>query len=511
MPLIAASDGPIVQSHARSVHTPSPQQADFYEAGIKCGEHIELTARAGSGKSTSIAELAHRMPRRSRLTYCAFNKSIAADMQPRVPSNCRAATMHSLGFAMLRDALGEVSVDANKTDILAERYFPDRFGDRDNRFAVTRLVSLCKNLLIDGRDIDAVASLAAEHDVSLGKQAAEILAVVPEILEESKAHTNTVDFDDMIWLPVAMGLEAERSSDVLFIDEAQDTNACQMELAWALCPEGRVIIVGDDRQAIYAFRGSDAAAIRTLSARLADTDRGLIRLPLTVTWRCPTSHVALANALVPDLEAAPGAIEGVIREVEEHEALADLKPGDMALCRTNAPLVGSCFRLIRSGRKAVVRGRDIGKGLLATLARLRAGSIEDLVRKIDDYRVRETVSLNELRNPGPLLVSLQDRVECLLALCDGAANVGDVKARIERLFSDDDERGAVVFSSIHRAKGLERDRITILHPELLPHPASNSPVSYLQEANLTYVAATRSRHTLTFAGPIPVLLQPESE
>ncbi len=493
------------RASTRSQESPTPQQEAFYGALRDADSHLVLEARAGTGKSTSCAEGMHRVSRRADLLYCAFNKHIAGEFGPRAPGNCRAATMHSFGFRMLKDAVGKVTLSDDKTEELAERYFPARWDDRPARSAAAKLVSLCKNLLEDGTDPARLRQLAADYDVALDRQAEDVIAIVPELLAESRELTATIDFDDMIWLPVVLGLEASRPADFAFLDEAQDTNPCQVALLDRLCPSGRKVVVGDPHQAIYAFRGADSDAMGNIGGDLAGTARGLARYPLTVTWRCPRSHVHLANGIVPDLEAAPGAEEGEVLELPEPQALARLEAGEMVLCRTNAPLISACYRLIRSGRKAVVRGRDIGKGLLTLLARMRAKDVQHLVGRLDDYRVSEARKLSELRNPTPALMALNDRVGCLLALCDGLSAIDDVKARIGRLFSDDDERGAVVFSSIHKAKGLERDSITILCPELLPHPAADSAVGLTQEHNLAYVAATRSRHRLVFAGSIPLI------
>ena len=507
MPLIAGGG----RAPARSTLTPTPQQEALYAALRDSDDHVCVEARAGTGKSTSCAEGMFHLPPRADIAYCAFNKHIATEFAAKAPANCRAATMHSFGYRVLRDALGDVAIDANKTETLAEKYFPDRYADRGNRSAVAKLVGLCKNLLIEDGDDDKFHELAVAFDLALGPAREEVLGVAREVLADSRRRVESIDFDDMIWLPVVLELRASRPADVLFVDEAQDTNACQAALVDVLCPEGRIAIVGDPHQAIYAFRGAHSDAIANLARGRKARGERVATLPLTVTWRCPRSHVELANAIVPDLESAPGAAEGEVLELEEAEALATVVPGDMVLCRTNAPLVAACYRLLRDGRRGVVRGRDIGKGLLALIARLRAAAVPDLIARLKDHRVRETRALSELRNPGAALLALKDRVDCVLALCEGCATVEDVKARIERLFSDEDERGAVVFSSIHRAKGLERDSITILQPHLLPHPSAKSPVEASQERNLCYVGLTRSRHRLVFAGEIPAMVREGSD
>ena len=482
----------------------SPQQEAIWSALADGETHVVVEARAGTGKSTTCAEAMHRIGRGPTLTYCAFNKAIAQEFQAKAPANCTAATMHSLGYGAIRNALGDTTIDADKTDKLAEQYFPDKWEDRESRLAAAKLVSLCKSALVDGQDAEEIADLAGAYGVDLGSAGDDVLATVPEILRDSVENTAVIDFDDMIWLPVVLGL-SPRPSDVLFIDEAQDLNPAQQAMIHLLCPTGRVVVVGDPRQAIYAFRGADAASMENTGALLRSTGRGLERYPLTVTWRCPASHVRLVNAIVPDLEVAPGAAEGIVESLSEEAALDWLGAGDMALCRTNAPLVSACYRLLRDGKPAAIRGRDVGRGLLTLIAKMRARTVPALIEKLDDYHLAERSKLVKLRHPGPAVAALVDKVECLVALTEGVTTIDDLKSRIQSLFSDESEEEAVLFSSIHRAKGLERNTVTILSPHLLPHPSATTDREKVQESNLAYVAATRSKNRLIFAGYVPSL------
>jgi ATP-dependent DNA helicase Rep len=82
-----------------------------------------------------------------------------------------------------------------------------------------------------------------------------------------------VDFDDLIRLPVELfqnhpeALEKwQRKLQYLLIDEYQDTNACQYRLVKLLAGvEGKFTAVGDDDQAIYAWRGADVENLRQLT------------------------------------------------------------------------------------------------------------------------------------------------------------------------------------------------------------------------------------------------------
>jgi len=74
--------------------------------------------------------------------------------------------------------------------------------------------------------------------------------------------------------------------------------------------------------------------------------------------------------------------------------------------------------------------------------------------------------------------------------------VDELVHKIEGLFSDEIE--GVVCSSVHRAKGLEADRVFIIRRDLMPHPMAQSPWELVQEKNLEYVAITRSKNELIF-------------
>ena len=501
-------DGTAAPATPRSRFVPSEQQERFLDA-IRTGDsHLLLEARAGSGKSTTCREGARLLPLGTRAWYACFNAHIAREFQEDLPASCRARTLHSFGLELIRKKLGDIQIDDDKVDRLAEPYFPDRF-QRGERSSVARLVSILKNQLIPADLISdqVLDELAATFGVDIPDDArGEVYGVAAEVFQVSFDRLSTIDFDDMVWLPVVMGFSPVNPPDVLFVDEAQDLNACQHHLVDQLCPTGRMVVVGDRYQSIYRFRGADSYSIERFERRLARSDRGIDTYPLTVTRRCPIRHVEMARRLVRDLDHLPGAMPGEVSECKPADVAGHLQPGDMVLCRTNAPLVSQCYSLIRQGRKAIVRGRDIGRGLLALMAKLRPSSVADLTRAVADHRSREMNRLAALLNPENAQQTVGDKCDCLLALTEGAATVNEVRERIETLFSDATEEGAIVLSSIHKAKGLERDHILVLRPDLLPGPWAKDREDMQQERNVAYVCATRARRRLTFAGPIPAIL-----
>jgi superfamily I DNA/RNA helicase len=76
-----------------------------------------------------------------------------------------------------------------------------------------------------------------------------------------------------------------------------------------------------------------------------------------------------------------------------------------------------------------------------------------------------------------------------LNLCEGTLTIKDLKETIEKLFNDVNDTAKVIFSTTHKAKGLERDRVFVLTNTYRKGAGG-------EEDNLWYVAVTRSKSEL---------------
>lgn len=432
-------------------------------------------------------------------------------------------TLHSHGFACLRKvfpALTPDNIDEYKKDGIAKELLPDLevganmvidsagklcdivHSDQaiDNKYArsiLVNLASLVQNTLTDPDDMEAVRELIDRFGVEMNGCEEVVLEKLPELIRICAERTTVIDFDDMIWLPVYLNLPIIKY-DWVFCDEAQDLNKVQIELVLRTVKKGgRIVCVGDPKQSIYGFRGADLEAIPNIINATNAT-----QLPLSITYRCPLSHVRLAQNLVPHLEASPNAIEGEIRyAMPQHKAIAEMQSGNMVLCRLNAPLVKVAYALIRSGKKAIIRGRDIGKGLIQLVDKMKAANIPELCQKLEEYRRRELDKLFAKGARETAITSLNDRIDTLIELTDGIYDLSQLRNRIETIFTDKVE--GVVCSSVHRAKGLEADSVYVLNPELMPFPKAKRVWEKQQELNCAYVAVTRSKRLLTFVDGYP--------
>ncbi len=462
--------------------------------------HTVVMARAGSGKTTTIMEALNHVPPECTTLMVAFNKSIADELRTRAPKDVDVLTLHAYGNKAVYRAFGKTRINGDKVmDMIHERWTNEEMAFERKRL-LQKLVSMSKSLLIgqDGKpgatyeewiaeDMRRVDGLLDNPTFSLAMPAdpedrVRVCGQVLALLQECKTPNGSIDFDDMIWLPVALNLPTWKY-DRVFIDETQDLNPAQIELALrAVKPKGRICAVGDDKQAIYAFRGADVNAIPNVIHRL-----NAKVMPLSVTYRCAKSIVRAVKGLVPDLEWSEFAVEGeVFRDTGVEWMKKEAKAGDFILSRVNAPLIGLCLAFLREGRKANIQGRDIGTSLLAHVKRAGNKSVAEFCVQVEDWRTAQCI---RLAAKGKDTQAVEDTADTLLALCDGAQSLNEVQARIEALFSDGDDKNRIVLSSTHKAKGLERDRVFVLGDTYCRRPGN-------EEDNLYYVALTRARNTL---------------
>lgn len=493
------AEGSSIEESSKNKPDPAPikifspskyQQAIFDWVKEDKGKSLVVEALAGSGKTTTGVEMLKLIPSNQEVVFVAFNKHIAVELSKRAPSHVKVSTYHSLGYQACRETWGNVQMNEDKVDRILESVL-DKYMWKHSFPAIRQLVSLVKANLT-GTSKEELDEIATHYGIELNGDADTIFAAVAAVVDRCAKDTKVIDYDDMCWLPVYHDIKMKQY-DFLFVDEAQDTNKVQIALALkSIKDSGRVVAVGDRFQSLYGFRGADVDAIPNLIENLqAET------LPLSITYRNPKLVVNLVNQKFPNipLEAAEWAKDGEIITVSYERALIEFAPKDMVLCRTNAPLVEPAFDLIRRGIKAIIRGRDIGKGLIALIRKMKAETVEDLLIMLNDYKVREVERLTRV-DKGTMAQSVADKVETIYALSDGAKSITELEDKIDNIFSDENE--GVVFSSVHRAKGLEAENVYILRADLMPHKMAKQDWEKQQERNIEYVALTRTLSRLIY-------------
>lgn len=470
--------------------TPSKYQENIRDFVLNSDKPLQIKAYAGSGKTSTNAWVCGFIPERSTdVAMMVFSKANQLDMEKKIPSWIPATTTHSAGYADIRRAWGNsVKVDDRKVWSLLRETYANNWDIRDNGPQIVKLISLCKNTLREPNE-DNLNYLCQRFSINLNGDSDEVYEAVDTLYRKSIERRDTIDFDDMLFLPASKCVPVAKH-DLLFVDEYQDNNEAQKQ--YYLQTGARIVFVGDDHQAVYGFRGAMIGAMAEMQERL-----GAESLSLPISYRCAKSIIALAQTLVPEIQARENAPDGIIQDVN---SLSTIKPGDMVLCRNNAPLVRPCFKLIASGIKANIKGRDLGTGLVSFVKKIekkfRPSTFRELLITMQDYVMSERRKLIDLGKDSQA-AKLEDDSETVIALSDGVYSVSELEARISKIFSDDTP--GITFSTIHKAKGLEADRVFVLNRELLSPQKYDKQAWQLEQLfNLTYVCYTRARHELYF-------------
>lgn len=482
-------------------HTPSIFQEAIYERVETSQDSILVQAVAGSGKTTTIVAAVRKASGRS--LFLAFNKSIAEELRGRIGQAGDCKTLNALGHRLMMTQRPKAQLDADKLKKLARRIIPsDDFSDWS--YAAIRAVGLAKNNAVGiGEEWDWT-EIRAIIDAYLDVPAEKIDAVAnyaTRMMRESINDTQTFDFDDQLYIPIKENW-AYPHYDNVFVDEAQDLSPIQ-HLMLAAMHDSRIIAVGDRHQAIYGFRGASHESMDILKDRFK-----MVELPLSITYRCPQSVVALAQRYCPTIMAREGAPNGTVayREEEIDPETQLLQYADprlfqrgLVLCRTNSPLFKAILRHIRAKEPCRVLSSfiDSFQSSLKSLVRNRRGGWEgatsaEALQRLDRWYERECEAADGRRGK---LAYLEDKYNTMKLLLEEYSTVKDCVEAVRKLGQS---REGPTFATVHKAKGLEAQHVYILRPDLMPSPWASGDDERLQEDNLSYVAITRALDTLTF-------------
>lgn len=492
---------------ARRIERGTDQQEALWDDLVSAKNNILVEARAGSGKSSSCREGMFRMldtKPGTEIRYTVFNKQNADEFRDSCPPGVSVGTCHSMGLqALRRSTNAHIDIDPNKSYVLLDSLPGAEKVQRWLRKAVSSVVSLAKNMALRPEQADLAGKLSQlieVFDVRCYRRQAEVIDLAGRVLDRSAKRTEMVDFDDMIWLPTILSVDYLPSA-VTFVDEVQDFNPAQHELIPIISGGGRVIAVGDRHQAIYAFRGADPDSVPRLKKWMTATESGVLERRLTVSFRCPKSHIALAQELVPDIRAHQGNAEGVVqKDLPLEVAMAMVTPKDMVLCYRNAPLISAALGLIRERRRCVVRGRAIGDSLLAVYRNCPGSTIAERAKGVDDWACTELNRLSLRDGMENVEDGVRDRAASLQAVLSACSSLSDVEPMIGSLFTEERSTAlGTIFSTVHRAKGLEARSIYLLET---PGREGGTEWQAQQDRNLRYVALTRSKHFLGFVNQV---------
>ncbi|EPH97997.1 UvrD/REP helicase [Enterococcus faecalis 13-SD-W-01] len=290
-------------------------------------KNLRIIAGAGSGKTQTICAKAvylmkEKQVAEQRILMITFTRNAANELKKRVDNfsqrktDVHIGTFHSIFFRLYKEishhfpesvrSIGDFGKESSQRlsgylQQLIRKYnlfVFDQFGEK----TIASRLDYWQNMDLSHEEI---VELVREKFDSIEKNAAQPISqrlhLLLDELEQIKESERLTDFNDVLKnLKNALEIKEIQQFigekyDYLFIDEFQDTNPLQWEIVKRLVKDTKIklIVVGDDDQSIYSFRGSEPAYIKNF-----DQEFPTETLFLLTNYRSRASIVQSANRLI---------------------------------------------------------------------------------------------------------------------------------------------------------------------------------------------------------------------
>ncbi|KAK2555635.1 F-box DNA helicase 1 [Acropora cervicornis] len=482
------------------------EQVRILKHDVNIGEVAKIVAFAGTGKTTTLVQYTKMRPR-TKFLNVVYNKSTQLQAVEIFPSNVESRTVHSLayqavGFRYKAKLAYAVSVRNIMNALPSEGGFlhARRVEDTLKNFIASASTTVKKKHIPEARvyasdllDVRAVfgdqnhyddgyfqseiyLKKVKEHAVRLWERMKDVMDTEFPITHDGYLKVYQLSRPALDWF------------DCLLVDEAQD---CTPAVADILLSQGCAkILVGDPHQQIYAFRGAKNA--------LADV-QSTHTFYLTQSFRFGPEIAHVASSV---LDVLKGVRDKTLVGVARKGSVLGETSGQMcAITRCNYTLFNEVVRVCSAQN-------DTKVGFVGGIRSLGLARIEDIHKLfvcgpnnpsygIKDPLIRKFRSFHELKKYAttahdPDLLGKIKIVETYGRMLK--QQIEEIKSKAVSDLPDAD----IVFSTAHKAKGLEFDTVRITDDFL---PGSDTGMMSLQsqaedEKNLVYVAVSRAKKCL---------------
>ncbi|MEU5210618.1 UvrD-helicase domain-containing protein [Streptomyces sp. NPDC020742] len=480
--------------------TPTAEQHAAVEA-FSTGAPLVIQAGAGTGKTTTLAMLAHSAQKQGRLgRYIAFNRAVARHATREFPAEVACGTTHALAYTAVgrryqarlnapRQAGWRTGAALGIDDGLFLRLGRRKVDHRALPYSVLRTVTrFCQSA---DREIAPhhVRPLRGAESEPLHTHLADLVLPYARKAWADLPHParGVVRFEHDHYVKMWALSEPVIPADFLLLDEAQDTNPVVEQVFTAQRDHAQLVLVGDSAQAVYGWRG----------ARDIMTGFDGRQLTLSRSFRFGPALAGEANRWLR-IVGAPIRLTGSPSLKTE---LRTVPAPDAILCRTNVGAMVEVMRQLAAGRRVALAG---GGESLRSLAR----AAHDLGsgRRTAHPELMLFETRRELREYAEFDPAGRDLLPLVELVDEHGAEA--LRRALDQLLPE--EAAEVTVSTAHRAKGREWRSVHIANdftgPDDLDEyeydeagtPAPGSVDT--GEARLAYVAVTRARSLLDIGG-----------
>jgi superfamily I DNA/RNA helicase len=461
---------------------------------------IKINAVAGSGKTTTIIEYARTRAANSRILYLAFNKSVKLEAVKKFSSkgltNVVVETAHSLAYkqVVFRNGYG-VRAYGYKTHEIVELLNLQGNGEQHSEFIIANHISkfvsyFCNSEKAKIKDLnycevvtDAKAKVFVENNYAYIEQQTRILL--------QKMNNGEIEVTHDFYLKKFQLSKPKLKYDYILFDEGQDASAVMLDVF--MQQKAVKVIVGDKHQQIYSWRYAINA--------LEQTNFKSYQLSRSFRFGQDIANLAVEVLGWKNLINTP-----------ERYTIAGVGPSPKTksravLARTNHGLLIKAIEYITE-KKNVKHIYFEGNINSYTYAE-EGASLYDILNLYNEKRhlikdelIRSMRDTLELEN---YIKKTEDaQLGMMLEIVKEYGNriAGIIKRIKDKHVADDEkDKAEMIFSTIHRSKGMEYDNVQLADDFITLASLSdklndNSPDKLNEEINLLYVALTRAQNSL---------------
>lgn len=464
------------------------EQKKIVRTDLAPGQVMKIMAFAGTGKTTTLLEYTKKRPD-TKFLYIAFNKSVQLEAQARFPGNVTARTCHALAFRHKGFKYKDRMTKGFRANQVMAALGLEKYEDA--RFTIDTL----QNYLVSPDPKVAKKHIPASARIFYKKNSSQL----PDLVDfANKLGRLMCDgTDDTIGMLHDGYLKLFQLSgptlpfDCILLDEAQDINPVTAEIVFAQADKNRrpkpasIILVGDNHQQIYSFRGAKDALKGMPAAKTQY---------LTRSFRFDDNIAKVANMILNTFKKETRKIKGTpVKRLTK----AKWNPKKYTvIARTNAVLFDKAIRLYKKVKIGFVGGAaGYRLDILKDVWNLYQNERSD----IRDPYIKGFKSFDDLQSYARSVEDFELLSVCRMVEKYTSAIPRHVKQILAQ--AENEKEAQVLLTTAHKAKGLEWDNVLLMgdfHPLVkegaLADPSGIDP----DEFNLIYVAATRAMTNLRF-------------
>jgi len=479
--------------------TPTEEQVEIIKT-FKSTRMMKINAYAGTGKSSTLKLLADVTPESS--LYIAFNKSVATEAGEKFPSHVECRTTHSLAFGefgrqlmhkLSRPKGGYVNVAGTPAEIakfyrIGEFVVSEPEEDNINANMIGKLVKdtvqryeQSSAINLEGKHVPLykVAEYAKSRP-SLDKQllVKQVLKFAHRLWDgRQDVHSDVLATHDT-YLKLFQLSSPKLNYGVIYLDEGQDTGDAVLDIVLKQ-DHAKIVIVGDNYQSIYQWRGA-VNAMQKVNCPVKY---------LTKSFRFGAEIADVATKIINTKHPVFGS-----EDIDSKVQGVDYEKPHTRIYRTNSALLTEAVEFLQQGFSVSCEINTIDfKKLLESAIELKGGNMKGV--KHDS--IIPYASWEEMKEAAEDEPELKRVINIILQGREGLF-IDSLKHMKTKQDAD------VTFTTAHKSKGREWSQVYLADDFKNPDASGKLPE---QERNLLYVAATRAVNTLFINDSVMMVLE----